>query len=201
MMRNNILLNTALVASFALLGFTGYQNYQARQANNAVQTEMSKKASALATVVSKNAQIVYTVDNSGNFDPNAQKVIENLNDWFTTMTTYTSGKEYSANRAQLQKHIKDQSFFKKYYQADTDSSGNSSVDALSLKSKTSSVHSYLTADGSYLVMVRYFQYHREKDLKYEGSLKPSYGTYLVRANQTQITKITAITDLTMENQS
>lgn len=187
------------ILAIVFTGVLGWHNHEKRQAVKASNQEVTAMQGKVGNLVQQNNHIVYAVNSDGHYSVNTQKTVNMLTNLFEGMTTYTSGKEYQQNRMHAQNVIKDKTFFDKYYQNDRDKSGNSSIDVLKIKSKATDTNAYVLPNGQYLVMVKYYAYHYDSDLDHIGKMTPRYGTFILSANQTQVTNIQSVPNLTMEN--
>lgn len=148
----------------------------------------------------KSKDIVYQVDSNKTYSTYTLKVIKNISELMTKMTTYQSGKQYQNNRADLQKVITDKSFFDKYYKSAINEDNENVINILNLKSITKEVKTYNLTNGQFLVIVSYIQYHNASDLNHEDQLNKTYQGYIMSANLTQITEVTPIDELSVSQQ-
>lgn len=110
------------------------------------------------------------MDASGSQSSAETKAVNQLNSIFTKVTTWTNGKSYTKNRNSVMKIMKGDSFYSTIYIKDSDSTGNSIIDALNTKSKTNTISVFKTSSNSYHVIVTSYGYHNVSDLQQASNL-------------------------------
>lgn len=110
------------------------------------------------------------LDATGSDSSAETKSVKQLNSLFTDVTTWTSGKVYTQHRNSVMKVMKGDAFYSNVYIKDSDSTGNSIVDALNTKSKTNTVNVFKTGTNSYHVIVTSYGYHKLSDLQQASNL-------------------------------
>lgn len=110
----------------------------------------------------------------------AQQDIPTLRKIFEEVTTFKSAKEYERNIDFAKKHIEGEVFYKDFLTDQTDVTGNSVVDALSLKSVSAGVEVFQNTEGTYTVIPRFIPYHASSDLNQKKILDQSAAFIVVK---------------------
>lgn len=148
----------------------------------------SKLSANDATISNLNAQILQNspstikVDASGSENSGRVANTNQLTSLFTKMTTWTDGKTYTHNRNQVKQALSGDAFYKTFYPEDKDSTGQSMIDALGVKSKVSQISVYQVNDSRYRIVVSSYGYKRPSDLENIKNARSSDYSFVVEGN-------------------
>lgn len=188
MNKSNIGLTVALLIAtsggiFTLIGANQKSKaetiYQAKDAeNNQATVQIERK-----TIV---------VDETGKPSEKIQNTSDQIETVMKKMTTYTNGEEYTKNRNELKKIIKDDTFFENYLVKDEDVTKNSYIDATQSKSKFYQVDVFndeLT--NRYIAVAQYVPYKKKQTIKTlsDNDTLKNYATFDIKTNDEVTTPI------------
>lgn len=170
-----------------ILGFT-HSGLKAKENTYSMALDLAQNRNASLTA--KTATKVISTPN-GQLDEVASNNIKQINDIFTTLTTYKSATDYANNYNKAKNTITDQSFFSKdgfLPPLDNNDPNKSTMASENIKSAPDAVQTYEINSTTFIVLVSQFFYHNDAALNYKDKLSSTNTALIINAQGGKITK-------------